>query len=117
MNEKIIDIFEREIVASLPLVKRKVYQFIENAEEELAMKSDTREEFLSLLKLYSPYKQAAQQFNFSLEDLYKMMIEIETEINSVLDKKLENYQWIDFTELMFKDNEAERLYFLCTFKD
>jgi hypothetical protein len=45
MNEKLMEIFARNIVASLPTEKRRVYQFIESIEDRLAQQSETKEQF------------------------------------------------------------------------
>jgi predicted translin family RNA/ssDNA-binding protein len=98
MNEKMMEVFVRTIVASLPRKRRKLYQFIEGMEDSLARQSDTREEFLALLREHSPHQQAADRFNMSIEETVRFMHDIEDEISEKLENKLKNYKWIDFTE-------------------
>ncbi|WP_078412125.1 hypothetical protein [Priestia abyssalis] len=98
MNEKMMEIFARNIVASLPRNKRKLYQFIEGIEDSLAQQSETKEQFLILLKEQLPYDQAASCFNMSLDETVRLMHEIEDEINEKLERKIKNYKWIDYTE-------------------
>lgn len=98
MNEKMLEVFVRNIVSSLPRSRRKLYQFIEGIEDSLAQQSDTREQFLALLKDQSPHHQAANRFNMSVEDTVRLMHEIEDEISEKLENKLKNYKWIDITE-------------------
>lgn len=93
-----MEVFVRNIVASLPRNRRKLYQFIESIEDTLAQQSDTREEFLALLREHSPHQQAAERFNLSIEETVRFMHDIEDEISEKLENKLKNYKWIDFTE-------------------
>ncbi|MEK1831562.1 hypothetical protein AAAC51_29815 [Priestia megaterium] len=54
MNEKMMEFFVRGIIASLPINKRMLYQFIEGVEDHLAQQAGTKEQFLILLKEQSP---------------------------------------------------------------
>jgi len=98
-----MEIFARNIVASLPTNKRRLYQFIESIEDRLAQQSDTKEQFLTLLKEQSPHQQAADRFNMSLDETVKLMHEIEDEINEKLERKIKNYKWIDCTEQVYSN--------------
>ncbi|MBD1380764.1 hypothetical protein [Metabacillus arenae] len=98
MNDKMMEVFVRNIVASLPRNKRKLYQFIEGIEDSLAQQSETKEQFLALLKEQLPHLQAANRFNMSLDEIVKLMHEIEDEINEKLESRIKNYKWIDYTE-------------------
>lgn len=108
MNENIMEVFARSIVASLPMKKRRLYQFIEGIEDSLAQQSDTKEQFLTLLKEQLPHQQAANRFNMSLEETVKLMHEIEDEINEKLERKIKNYKWIDCTEQVY-GNQVEAI--------
>ncbi len=96
-------IFARNIVASLPRKKRKLYQFIEGIEDRLAQQSETKEQFLTLLKEQLPHHQAAHRFNMPLDETVKLMHEVEDEINEKLERKIKNYKWIDYTEQVHGD--------------
>ena len=85
-------------MASLPRNKRKLYQFIEGIEDRLAQQSETKEQFLTLLKERLPHRQAANHFNMPLDETVRLMHEIEEEINEKLERKIKNYKWIDYTE-------------------
>ncbi len=98
MNEKIMEVFAKNIIASLPRNKRKLYQFIESVEDSLAQQSETEEQFLTLLKEQSPHHQAASRFDMTIDETVKLMHEIEDEINLKLERKLEKYKWIDYTD-------------------
>jgi 5'-deoxynucleotidase YfbR-like HD superfamily hydrolase len=115
MNEKLMEIFTRDIIASLPKAKRRIYQFIENEEDRLAQICETKEQFLNLLKDHSPHQHAANRFNMAIGDLYNLMHEIENEINMKLDSKIQGQKWIDCTEKMSSiqnDTDKNLLYFL-----
>ncbi|MBM7602538.1 hypothetical protein JOC75_000508 [Metabacillus crassostreae] len=98
MNDKQMEIFARRIINSLSIEKRKLYQFIENLEDELAQQSSTKEQFLTLLKEQSPHHQAAEHFNMTIEETVNFMHSIEDEINNELDKQLARYKMIDYTK-------------------
>jgi 8-oxo-dGTP pyrophosphatase MutT (NUDIX family) len=74
----------------------------------LSQQSETKEHFLSLLKEHSPHHQAASRFNMKIEETVKFMHEIEDDINKKLEEKIENYRWIDYTEIV-KINHAENM--------
>jgi len=115
MNEKIMEVFARNIVASLPRKKRRVYQFIESVEDMLAQQSETKEQFLTLLKEQSPHHQAARRFNMTIDETVRLMHEIEDEITKKLEKKIMNYKWIDYTNKVNKfhtETNNNKQYFL-----
>lgn len=117
MNEKMMEVFVRNIVASLPRNWRKLYQFIESIEDSLAQQAGSREHFLALLREHSPHHQAADKFNLSIEETIRLMHHIEDEISKKLEIKLKNYKWIDFTEPLYeKQVETNQLvqYFFVT---
>ncbi|EDL62862.1 hypothetical protein BSG1_12816, partial [Bacillus sp. SG-1] len=65
---------------------------------ELASRSETSDQFMSLLVKHTPHKQAAAHFNMTYGQLMKLMREIESEIDAKLRTKLKKVQWIDYTE-------------------
>lgn len=80
MNEKMMEVFARDIIASLPFNKRMLYQFIEGVEDRLAQKAETKKHFLTLLKQQSPHHQAAERFGMSIYETVALMHEVEDEI-------------------------------------
>ena len=98
MNEKMMEVFARDIIASLPFNKRMLYQFIEGVEDRLAQKAETKKQFLTLLKQQSPHHQAAERFGMSIYETVALMHEVEDEISEKLEKKLDRYKWIDCTD-------------------
>lgn len=93
-----MNIFVRDIISGLPIQKKSVYQYIESMEDRLASQCETKEEFLNLLVEKSPYHQAATHFHMSADEMYELMKEIEDEINSRLDMKIERCRWLDYTD-------------------
>jgi hypothetical protein len=97
VNEKMMEVFARDIIASLPINKRMLYQFIEGVEDHLAQQAETKEQFLKLLKEKSPHHQAANRFGMTIYETVALMHEIEDEISEKLERKLDRYKWIDYT--------------------
>ncbi|MBU7592341.1 hypothetical protein [Metabacillus halosaccharovorans] len=114
MNDKIMEVFAKSIIASLPREKRKLYQFIEGVEDSLAQQSKTKEQFLTLLKEQSPHHQAANHFQMTIDETVNLMQQIEDEINFKLEDKLRRYKWIDYTDQIFANNEGDKKYYLVT---
>ncbi|MGD6817004.1 hypothetical protein ACQCVE_07940 [Metabacillus sp. 113a] len=110
MNEHVMEILVRTIVASLPEKEKDVYQYIVRTEDELARQSHTKEEFMGLLTRYSPHHQAAAHFNMSIEDTLKLMHMIEDKITERMEEKSQSYKWIDYSDL---ENTPSKLQFLC----
>lgn len=106
MNEHLMNIFTCEIIARLPRTKRNVYEYIESMEDQLASQCETKEQFLTLLAEKSPYQLAADRFHMSLQEMYELMKEIEDEINSRLDLKIEKHRWIDYTYKVLKNHDG-----------
>jgi hypothetical protein len=84
VNEKMMEFFVRGIIASLPINKRMLYQFIEGVEDHLAQQAETKEQ--------SPHHQAANRFGMTIFETVTLMHEIEGEINEKLERKLDSYK-------------------------
>ncbi|MGG3452114.1 hypothetical protein [Domibacillus aminovorans] len=102
MNEHLLEILTREIVASLSVERRQLYQFIVHLEDELAQQAETSDHFLSLLVKHAPHEQAAKHFNRSHGETIKLMKEIEKEIDEKLQLKIKKAKWIDCTKIIAK---------------
>lgn len=115
MNEDLLKILIREIVNSLSLEQRQIYQFITHLEDELAERAETSDHFLSLLVKHAPHEQASKHFNRSPGEIIKLMRKIEQEIDEKLQLKVKKAKWIDCTEIMAKKEEkksGKSLYYL-----
>lgn len=98
MNSHLMEILSREIIKSLPIEQREVYEFVVQLEDQLAQQAKTSEEFMALLVKHSPHRKAAKHFNLTFGQLMSLMKEAENFINQQLEKKLEKLTWVDLTE-------------------
>jgi hypothetical protein len=98
MNSHLMEILSREIIKSLPLEQREVYEYVVRLEDDLAQQAETSDEFMSLLVKHAPHRQAARHFNLTFGQLMALMREAESFINQQLERKLENVTWLDLTE-------------------
>lgn len=105
MNENLLEILTRKIIASLSLERRQLYEFIVEAEDELAQQAKTSEDFLALLAENCPYMQAAKHFNRPYVETINLMNDIEKEIDEKLQQKAKKVKWIDCTDLLSKKRE------------
>jgi hypothetical protein len=106
MNSHLMEILSREIIKSLPIEQREVYEFVVQLEDQLAQQAETSEEFMALLVKYSPHRKAAKYFNLTFGQLMALMREAENFINQQLEKKLENLTWVDLTEEVNSRNKV-----------
>ncbi|MGD6801276.1 hypothetical protein [Rossellomorea aquimaris] len=107
MNENLLEILVRDIVAGLPSYKKEVYQYVVGVEDKLASQSNTSEQFMSLLVKHAPHKQAAARFNMTYGQLMVLMREIESEIDEKLRQKESKAKWIDYSDHV-KGNSGTR---------
>lgn len=105
MNEHLMEILTREIVASLPRERRQLYEFIVCLEDELAQEAQTSQHFLSLLAENSPHKKAAEFFDRPYGETMKLMKDIENEIEEKLQRKISKAKWIDCTDMINKKSK------------
>ncbi|NKE05916.1 hypothetical protein [Mesobacillus selenatarsenatis] len=98
MNSHLMEILSREIIKSLPIEQRAVYEYVVQLEDQLAQQAATSEEFMALLVKHSPHRQAARHFNLSFGQLMGLMRETEIFINQQLERKLGNVTWLDLTQ-------------------
>jgi hypothetical protein len=99
MNGYLMEILYRDIVKSLPQLKKDMYQYVVQREDELAGQASTSDEFMSLLIRHAPHKQAADHFHLSFGQFMAEMRGIEKEIDRQLARKLKQVKWIDCSYL------------------
>ncbi|TDL80270.1 hypothetical protein [Peribacillus frigoritolerans] len=104
MNSTLLGLLTKQILAALPSEKRELYQFIEHAEEKLAQKAKSKDQFIYLLVRHSPYKQAAEHFCMTYDQTARLMQEIEHEVNTKLESQIRNIKWVDYTKKMNVEN-------------
>ncbi|GLI85208.1 hypothetical protein ANABIO32_29330 [Rossellomorea marisflavi] len=110
MNEHLMEIIGREIVASLPAPERSMYEFVTALEDEYASISATSEEFMQLLVKHAPHRQAAAHFSLSFGEFIQTMRKIEETINAEMDLRLSRMTWIDCTD-RFRQGDTQYFYF------
>ncbi|UYZ22412.1 hypothetical protein [Mesobacillus jeotgali] len=98
MNSHLMEILSREIIKSLPIEQREVYEYVVQLEDQLAQQAETSEEFMALLVKHSPHRQAARHFNLTFGQLMAVMREAENFINQQMVRKLKNVTWLDLTK-------------------
>lgn len=98
MNSHLMEILSRNIIKSLPIEQREVYEYVVRLEDNLAQQAATSDEFMSLLVKHSPHRQAARHFNLTFGQLMALMRDAENFINQQLERKLKNVTWLDLTE-------------------
>ncbi|MCM3575908.1 hypothetical protein M3172_22315 [Mesobacillus subterraneus] len=98
MNSHLMEILSREIIKSLPIEQREVYEYVVQLEDQLAQQAETSEEFMALLVKHSPHRQAARHFNLTFGQLMAVMREAENFINQQMVRKLKNVKWLDLTK-------------------
>lgn len=108
MNDRLIEILLKNIVADLPEEKRQLYEYMVQFEDELAQQSETTEQFLSLLVQVTPHQKAAKHFNRSYGETMKLMQEIENEIDMKLRLKMKSKKWINCTDIVRKKNNTPK---------
>ncbi|MCA0173118.1 hypothetical protein [Bacillus sp. RAR_GA_16] len=94
-NEHLLKMLIRDSVAKLPQKEKALYQFIDELEIRLIEAASTPDQYLNLLKKYSPYHEAAKQFDISPYKARTMMHRIEWKIAKRLEEKLHNLKWVE----------------------
>lgn len=113
MDARLMEFLLRSEVAKLPEEKRKIYQYIVAAEDSLAQRADTADEFRRLLLLHSPFDRAVQHFKLPYEKLVELMNEIEAELSRKVEERCEKVKWQDYTESFMgteKGNSGKRVF-------
>ncbi|PUB14038.1 hypothetical protein [Paenisporosarcina sp. OV554] len=97
MNEKLMGFLLRSEIGKIAEEKRKLYQFIVDEENQLALRADTADQFLQLLATHSPYELASYHFNLPSEKVFRLMNKIEAELNERIQARYKKVKWIDYT--------------------
>lgn len=108
MNERLLDFLRRSEVSRLPEEKRKLYEFITAAEDALAEKATTADEFFSLVLTESPINLAMKHFKLPYDQVVSLLTDIEDELHVKIKQRSEKVQWIDFSEKYNQNTDGER---------
>lgn len=97
MNDRLMDFLWRSEVGRLPEEKRRFYEFIIEAENSLAEKAETADEFCRLLLADSPVNLAMEHFGCPYDKVVQMIMKIEEELNQKIALRSKNVKWIEFS--------------------
>ena len=116
MNDRLMEFLLRSEVAKLPQEKKRLYQFIVNAEDSLAQQADTADEFRRFLVKHSPYDLATHHFKLPYKKIAQLMDDIEVELNEKIETRYKKVKWIDYTDqftgLAVGDNRKQVFLFI-----
>lgn len=116
MNDQLMEFLLRSEVAKLPEEKKRLYQFIVDAEDSLAQQADNADEFHQLLVKHSPYNLAVRHFKLSYKKVAQLMNDIEAELNKKIEIRCKKVEWIDYTDQFVKlsagDNRKQVFLFI-----
>ena len=108
MNERLLDFLRRSEVSRLPEEKRKLYEFITEAEDALAEKAATADEFFSLVLTESPINLAMDHFQLPYDKVVSLLTDIEEELHLKIKRRSEKVKWIDFSEKYNQNTDGEK---------
>ncbi|HSP22073.1 MAG TPA: hypothetical protein VLQ20_07060 [Planococcus sp. (in: firmicutes)] len=108
MNERLVEFLRKSEVSRLPDEKRKLYEFIIEAEDALAEKAATVDEFFSLALTNSPINAAMNRFHLPYDQVVSLLMDIEEELNIKIKRRSEKVKWIDFSEKYNRNTDGDR---------
>lgn len=96
MDERLLDYLLKSEITRLPEEKRKLYQFVIEAEDSLAEKAGTVDDFYSLVLADSPVNAAMNHFQWPYDKVVAMLMEVEEELDRNVKLRSRNVKWIEF---------------------
>ncbi|WP_422124540.1 hypothetical protein DHX103_06890 [Planococcus sp. X10-3] len=96
MNERLMDFLLKSEIARLPEEERKLYQFVTEAEDSLAEKAATVDEFYSLVLADSPVNAAMNYFQWPYDKVVAMLMDVEVELDWKIKQRNKRVKWIEF---------------------
>ena len=96
MNERLMDFLLKSEIARLPEEKRKLYQFVTEAEDSLAEKATTVDEFYSLVLADSPVNAAMNYFQWPYDKVVATLMAVEEELDWKIKQRTKRVKWIEF---------------------
>lgn len=96
MDERLLDYLLKSEITRLPEEKRKLYQFVIEAEDSLAEKARTVDDFYSLVLADSPVNAAMNHFQWPYDKVVAMLMEVEEELDRNVKLRSRNVKWIEF---------------------
>lgn len=113
MNERLMDFLLKSEIARLPEEKRKLYQFVTEAEDSLAEKAATVDEFYNLVLGDSPVNSAMNYFQWSYDKVVAMLMDVEEELDHRIKQRSNRVKWIEFKgkrDSQTVDEESNKLF-------
>lgn len=96
MNERLMDFLMKSELARLPEEKRKLYQFVTEAEDSLAEQAASVDEFYSLVLADSPVNAAMNYFQWSYDQVVEVLMDVEEELDRRIKQRSNRVKWIEF---------------------
>lgn len=100
MNERLMDFLWKSEVAKLPLEKRRLYEFVVQAENGLAEKAATADEFCKLLLADSPVTAAMDRFQLPYEKVVLAIMSTEEELHQKVELRYNKVKWVDYSKAL-----------------
>jgi len=96
VNERLMDFLLKSEIARLPEEKRKLYQFVTEAEDSLAEKAVTVDDFYSLVLADSPVNAAMNHFQWPYDKVVAMLMDVEGELDRKVKLRSKGVKWVEF---------------------
>lgn len=98
-------------VAELPPEKQLFYNFIQDVEYAYQEQAETPDQYFDLLVKHHPYVEAAKHFNLPVDTARNLMLEIEQEIKSSADNRIQQVFWVDYTKQISEYEHSKKQFF------
>lgn len=104
MNERLMDFLWKSEVAKLPIGKKKIYEYVVQAENGLAEKAATADEFCKLLLADSPVTAAMNHFQLPYEKVVFTIMSTEEELHHKVEQRYKKVKWVDYSKAVDSKN-------------
>jgi len=99
MSEQRYEYARNKCIRTLPIQKRRLYQYVESRELILADQALTENHFMQLLQENSPIFEAAEAFNLDPKTVYDTVQRIEVDLENRTPAYAKKLKLIDHTDL------------------
>ncbi|KAB8126636.1 hypothetical protein F9U64_19500 [Gracilibacillus oryzae] len=115
MNNYLNSIFLEAILNDFSEKERLLYKSVIEMEDELAESALTPDQFVNHLRIDSPHKRVAEQYDMTLLDLITILEEMEEEVGRKLEEMFASVKWIDYTKMVYSktgENNNSKLFYV-----
>lgn len=98
MNERLMDFLLKTEIARLPEEKKKLYEFVTEAEDSLAEKAGSMDEFYNLVLTDSPINSAMHYFQWPYDKVVTILMDVERELDWKIKMRSKRVKWIEFKQ-------------------